>query len=65
MSAFLIDNAPVSSLAYQMLEEVPQSHLKWPRGGIYKHVSISPTVNNGKGHSGVGREEDRGGGGYC
>lgn len=51
----------MSTLADQRLEEVPQSHLKWPRGGIYKHVSISPTVNNGKGHSGVGGGRPRGG----
>lgn len=66
MNTFIIDTSsgPVSGLAYQMLKEIVQPNLKWPRGNFHNHVPISSTVNNGnaKGHCVPGREErmDRG-----
>ncbi len=66
INMFIIDTSsgPVSGLAYQMLKEIVQSNLKWPRGNFHNHVPISSTVNNGnaKGHCVPGWEEgiDRG-----
>lgn len=61
INTFIIDTSsgPLSALAYQMLKEIVQSNLKWPRGNFHNHVPISSTVNNGnaKGHCVLGWEE--------